>query len=225
MIRIHSLFPGSRKAPTGQFFLNAVAWCIALSAAIALTGCDGGSGDDFQPAPSVTASDIAADPITGVDSLGRPVGANEYTFFSLRQNAVVPRADSATTNWDIALKATTILVNGGTSGPGNGGAQVLTTTFEDVTEAPETGYDVDSASGFAIPTGSGNGWYNYNPATMVVSPIPGRIIIVRCADGSFAKIRIVSYYRGAPASPNNTSESRYYTIEFAHQSDGSRQFE
>lgn len=199
---------------------------VVLSLFVIVAACDSSSGsDDFVPANVLTATDVPADPPTGVDSLGRPVGANAFTFYSLRENKIIARTDSATTNWDIAVKATTILVNGGTSGPGNGAAQVLVTTMEDLTEAPSDGYTEDSASSFAIPTGSGNGWYNYEPATNQITPIAGRVIVIRCADGTYAKLRILSYYRGAPAVPDASSESRYYTFEFAHQEDGSLRFE
>ena len=200
---------------------------ILLLLFVAIAGCDSTSSDDDFEVPEVTvAEDVPADPVTGFDPVtGQPVGANEYTFYSLREDQVVPRSDSASTEWDIALKATTILTNGGTSGPGNGGAQVLETLFEEVAEAPASGYATDAADARAIPTGSGNGWYNYNPQTNLITPIPGRVIVVRCADGTYAKLRILSYYKGAPDTPTADSESRYYTFEYVHQPDGSRRFE
>lgn len=201
-------------------------WAFPILALFVFVGCDSDSGgDDFTPAATLTISDIPADPVTGVDATGRPIGANAFTFVSLRTGEVLPSADSASTQWDLAFKGSTILVNGGTSGPGNGGALVLEALFQEVMEAPASGYNTDSADGFAIPTGSGNGWYNYNPAANILSPIPGRVLVVRCADGSFAKVRIISYYRGAPETPTAEDTSRYITIEYAHQDDGSRRFE
>ena len=167
------------------------------------------------------ATDIPADPIVGIVG-GRPVGAGVITYFSLRTGQVV--ADSASIDWDLAFQATTIFVNGGTSGPGQGGAMMMEAAFEEVTEAPATGYAMDSPDGMAVPSGSGNGWYNYNPAVQLVSPIPGRVIVVRTADGRFGKVRILSYYRGAPAEPTSESESRYYTFEYVFQPDGTRVF-
>lgn len=200
---------------------------VLLLLLVVVAGCDSTSpGDDFEMPEVTVAEDIPADPITGFDPVtGQPVGANEYTFYSLREDRMVPRSDSASTEWDIALKATTILTNSGTSGPGNGGAQVLETLFEDVTEAPASGYATDAADAHAIPTGSGNGWYNYNPQTNLITPIPGRVIVVRCADGTYAKLRILSYYEGAPETPTSDDASRYYTFEYVHQPDGSRRFE
>lgn len=199
---------------------------VLTFALVTFSACDSDSngGEDFSAPETTRVENIPADPVIGVDPItGRPVGANAFTFYSLRQNRVV--TDSSSTEWDIAFKSTTILINGGASGPGNGGAQVLEALFEEVTEAPMEGYSTDSPDAFAIPTGSGEGWYNYNPATNLVSPIPGRVLVIRNADGSFAKLRILSYYQGAPETPTADTPSRYITFEYAYQTDGSRRFE
>lgn len=194
-----------------------------LVLALGLTACDSNSDDDGGTVnlDAVTVTDLPADPPVAVGPMG-PVGTGHYTFFSLRDNEVV--TDSASTAWDLGFRATDIIVNGGTSGPGQGQAQVVEGLFEEITEAPAGGWATDSASGKAIPSGSGNGWYNYNPASMTITPIPGRVLLVRTADGRYAKLRIVSYYKGAPETPDLQSESRYYTFEYVVQPDGSRTF-
>ena len=100
---------------------------------------------------------------------------------------------------------------------GHGGA------FEEVMEAPAEGYATDSEAGNAIPTGSGNGWYNYNGQLNLITPIPGRVLVIKTADARYAKIRIISYYEGAPDTPDSTQDTaRYYTFEYVFQPDGSR---
>jgi hypothetical protein len=194
-----------------------------------LTGCSDDPVSGLEELPGDEAlevqlvEDVPADPITGVNEQGRPVGNDEFTFFSLRENAIVAREDSASTQWDIAFRSTSIIVNGGISGPGEGAALVLEETFHEVNEAPAAAdFRVDSDEGNAVPTGSGNGWYNYNPQTNLVTPIPGRTIAVRTADGRVAKLRIQSYYKGAPSEDElnaQEDEARYYTFEFAFQDD------
>jgi len=199
---------------------------LFVAALVVFSGCDSSTSEDFVPPEVQMAMDIPADPIVGFDPVTqRPIGADVTTYYSLRENRIVPASDASTTAWDIALKSTTFFTNGGASGPGQGGAQVVVALFEEITEAPATGYSTDATSGFAIPTGSGNGWYNYNPAINVVSPIPGRVLVIQCADGTFAKMRVLSYYQGAPDNPTGADTSRYYTFEFVHQPDGSRRFE
>lgn len=198
---------------------------LAAFSILFLSACDSNdSSDGGADVVAERASDIPSDPIVGLGSDGRPVGNNAFTFFSLRTGEIVASADSATTGWDLAFKGTTILVNGGVSGPGNGAAQVVDGVFADVTEAPADGWAQDSPDGYAIPTGSGNGWYSYNPATQIVAPIPGRVLLIRTADGRYAKVSMISYYQGAPDTPAAESTARYLTFDYVFQPDGSRSF-
>ncbi len=151
-----------------------------------------------------------------------------FTFFSLRNNSLVPVADSASTDWDLAFRSTTILVNGGASGPGMGGAVVLDdTSFAAVMAAPsDDAFGVDTGlekTETAIPGGAGNGWYDYDFVSGIVSPRPA-VLAVRTADGRYAKVEIQSYYRGAPGPEEITPEEgfRFYTFRVAFQPDGSR---
>ncbi|WP_234567163.1 HmuY family protein [Rhodohalobacter sp. 614A] len=176
---------------------------------------DNGSGSD-EPEPEVeanTVEDLNAD--------------GQYAFFSLRTGEIVDSADSASTEWDLAFNATTILTNSGISGPGSGGAIVLDASFNSVAIAPAEGYNIDEAEILAIPTGTDNGWYHYTgfegtPPHGII-PLPDKTIVVRTADGNhYAKVQILSYYKG---NPDVTSEDfndednpgRHYTFEYTIQ--------
>ncbi|HEX5154760.1 MAG TPA: HmuY family protein [Parafilimonas sp.] len=147
---------------------------------------------------------------------------NHFVFYSLETNQQIDYTDSATTKWDVGFRSTTIIVNGGNSGPGNGGAFVQTgATFPDYTTvAADSAFKTDAAPAYAIPTGSGNGWYNYNFETNIISPIPGRLLVIRTANGKYAKVEILSYYKDAPASPTSDDAPRYYSFQFIYQPDG-----
>lgn len=131
------------------------------------------------------------------------------------------------TDWDIAFRGTTILVNGGdTTGiaeeplrTGNAAAYIYDGLFQDLTEVDESLLRLDDMyDGLAIPTGSGNGWYNYS--SMVITPIAGKVLVFRTADGKYAKMEILSYYKDAPAEITNTialSDNRYYTFNYMYQ--------
>ena len=141
-------------------------------------------------------------------------GAGPYTLFSLSQNRVVPNADSASTSWDLGFRGTTVIVNGGTSGPGEGAAALVETSFEDVDGAVALVADGDGdcprGEPLAVCTGSGNGWYLY--AENGVVPLPGRSLVVRLADGSgLAKVRFVSYTLSEPRPDG--SRPRYYALD------------
>lgn len=186
---------------------------------------DDDQGNSQEKAEVKQAEDIPADPDGGH---GQPV---EYTFYSLAGGEIV--ADSNSADWDIALGGTTILINGGSSGPGATQAQIVDDIFSEVTEAPEEGYvyDEEEGAGLAIPTGSGNGWYNYSgPPAHKIEPIAGKVILLKNEEkGYYAKMEIISYYKGNPDLSQYTDEqpeedSRYYTFRYAIQEDGSRQF-
>jgi hypothetical protein len=160
------------------------------------------------------------------DLNGEGTGSH-YAFFSIERNEVVALADSNTTKWDIAVRSTNIITNSGTSGPGAGGAYVQkAVTFDNFKTIPaDSVFRTDASTALAIKTGSGNGWYNYDFNTNIISPIPGNVIVVRTATGKYAKIEILSYYKGAPATPAATDLSRYYTFRFVYQANGSKTFE
>lgn len=204
---------------------------IALAMAFAVVSCDDNStGVEETELEVRMAKDIPANP-EGESGGGPPAPIN-FTFYSLAEGEIVADEDSATTEWDIAFSSTFIIVNNGTSGPGQSGAVILDVPFEEVTTAPSEGYNIDTESQYAIPTGSGNGWYNYtggNEPVRAVLPLPEKTIVVRTATGNYAKVDILSYYKGNPdtstdefANPDTRPPGRYYTFRYVIQTDGSR---
>lgn len=183
-----------------------------------------------------TVRDLAADTILYTNGQpllvnGLPTGANKYTFYSLKDNKIIPSTDSASIKWDIGFKGTTIIINGGTSGPGGGGAFVYTGTFSDLTAIPaDSVFKVDNAPTMAITIGSNRGWYVYNGQQNLITPIPGRVLVIRTADGKYAIIEILNYYKGGvtldPSASDNEkiSKQRYYTFRYAYQGNGTKSF-
>lgn len=176
---------------------------------------------DPDPTPTVDVqliSNIAADPDTP--------RTERFTLYSIANQTIVPNTDSASNAWDIGFRGTTIIVNGGNIRTGAGGAYIYEGIYDEFLEVPaDANFRQDnSESDLAIPTGSGNGWYNYNPIANVISPLAGKVLVIRTADGKFAKIEIVSYYENAPANPSAADRSRFYSFRLAYQPDGSRKF-
>ncbi|MEA5258138.1 HmuY family protein [Arcicella aquatica] len=198
---------------------------IALSALVISTLFIACKKDDevvVQPVKSETVKDLAADPTTNVSATGQPTGTGKYTFFSFK-NGIVASSDSATTKWDIGVRATTIITNGGGSGSGQGGAVVITGIFDEIKEVPASAtFAQDTKTTFAIPTGAGNGWYNY--ANGIITPAAGKVILIKTADGKYAKVEILSYYKGAPTTPTTTDVARYYTFRYVYQPEASTKF-
>lgn len=165
---------------------------------------------------------LIADTIIGMTAQGQPVGTGHFTFFSLKNRSIVPLADSSTDNWDVAFRGTTILTNAGTSGPGAGGAYVHVGLFADVIAFnADSTVRSDAAPVYAIKTGSNKGWYVYDGPNNLITPIPGRVLMIRGADGSKYKLEINNYYKGG-VTPLATatdaiklSTQRYYNFRYS----------
>lgn len=190
---------------------------LSLAVLLTFSSCDKDNDGVEVPLAAQESKNLFAEPTaTG----------NHYAFFSLERNEVVPFTDSASAKWDIAFRSTTIITNSGTGGPGAGGAFIQkATAFDTYSSIPaDSTFRVDGATALAVPTGSGNGWYNYNGATNVISPIPGNVIVVRTASGKYAKLEILSYYKDAPATPTSADVARYFTFRFIYQPNGTKSF-
>jgi hypothetical protein len=210
----------------------------ALSAFLFFTACDKDDNTTkVDPVISVTVTNLPADTIIGITpgappSGGMPYGAGKYTFFSLERGVVVPATDSASNKWDIAFKGSTILTNSGNGGPGVGGAFVYIGLFNDLKTIPSdsTFRTENVPTSYAIPLGSNKGWYVYDGLNNLITPIPGRVLVIRTATGKFAKIEILNYYKGgvtpaASASDNvKMKDQRYYSFRYSYQSNGSKVF-
>ncbi|WP_372944687.1 IPT/TIG domain-containing protein [Muriicola sp.] len=158
-------------------------------------------------------------PQTGGQGQGEIGG--DFTRFSFESGGVT----ESETEWDIAFRGTTIAVNGGVvtgtndepERNGNAGAAIVNGIFDEILTAEGLEFAQDAQGAFAIPTGSDNGWYNYNFMTNVVSPIPGVVLVFRTHDGRYAKVEILSYYENAPANPDGFADaSRYYTFNYVY---------
>jgi hypothetical protein len=208
---------------------------MGLGLCVALVACSKKEETIVLPVgvSTLTVNDLAADTVTGLGADGRPQSAGTTTYYSLVDNKAIASTDAASTKWDIAFSSTKILINGGTSGPGIGGAFVFKGLFDALKTIPlDSNFATDNtnAASFAIPLGSGKAWYTYDGLTTLVSPIAGRVLVIRTATGKFAKIEILNYYKGGVTLPATASvndklfKQRYYTFRYAYQPSGSKTF-
>lgn len=139
--------------------------------------------------------------------------ADSWVRVDLSRGAVVDGRDG---DWDVAFRRFRIRTNGLSGDPFPAGAIALEgMSFDRVTVAPRSGYET-SRSGVRGDTLNEalEGWYRYRFWSHVLVPRP-RTWVIRTAEGSYAKMAILSYYcTGASAG--------CVTFRYAYQGDGSR---
>ena len=174
-------------------------------------------------APLAAAQDAVLIEAVPTYSAGMGRADGPFTLLSLRDGGAVvvapdaeARADSASAAWDVGLRGTEVILNGGASGPGGVTGALVEAPFEAVEALPE-GLEADGdgecprGAARVVCHGSGNGWYLY--AENGVQPLADKTLVVRRADGTAAKVRFVSYALG-DALPSGVVP-RYVTLEVA----------
>lgn len=211
---------------------NVVIWFVLFLGVFVFFSCGSVDEEDTEQLGESETVDV---PTNDQEQINEPVGLEAQTFtidatsaeawayFSFETGGVVEVANAINSEeWDIGFQRTKVKLNGGISGPGMGSAVMLTdTTFEDVAVAPEAGYLADTEDTLAIVPQSEKGWYIYTgPPTHWILPLEDRVFAVKAADGTFAKIRFIGYYK----DNENKQDSGFVTFEYVHQPDGNRNF-
>ncbi len=167
--------------------------------------------------------------VTNLDTY-KPTQGDTIAYYSLRENKQIDASKANTNEWDIAFLKTSIFVNQGFRGPGQGGGFLMKETdFETLASLPNdsTFRSEVSETEKAIPTGSDKGWYHYDMANSEISAIPGVVLAIRTADGRYAKMKVLNYYKGYPDSiPTDVLSrgDRFYSFKYVFQADGSKSF-
>ena len=191
---------------------------------ITFASCDDDNDIQLIDVTSETFSNLHAPQQGGIDQMGNPIPiSGDFAKFDFASGLIT----TSGTEWDIAFRGTTIIINGGVSfgatdepeRTGNGAVYIASGTMTSITDVNSISFIQDSATGYAITTGSGNGWYTYAGApTHLISPTPGKILVIKTRDGKYAKVEILSYYKDAPSNPDAfTDIDNYYTFNYTYQ--------
>jgi len=145
--------------------------------------------------------------------------ATDSVFFSLEKGEKV---DKESTEWDIKFKGSQITFGNGASG------QVVEGILDSYETAPESGY-LESIKGLGtIYTYTGQ---DTEPKHAVLVT-PGRLIIVKTGKGKYAKIEMISYYKGNPKTDTpefadyqkTRPAGSYHTFNYVLQPNGTNKF-
>ncbi|MFT4567975.1 MAG: hypothetical protein ACI9FN_002943 [Saprospiraceae bacterium] len=153
---------------------------------------------------------------------GQPVSGDFVKF-----NFKTGQSTSSDTDWDIAFRGTTLIINGGTNTgaldeparSGNAALYIANGSMATTIAVDPSLMVQDKSTGPALPSGSNNGWYNYaGPPSHLITPIAGKVLVFRTNNGAnYAKMEILSYYQGAPDNPDiMINPSRYYTFNYVY---------
>lgn len=168
------------------------------------------------PTPPVTRAEIPVSPsnrdivVENID-----VSGGEPVFFSFREGRLVETFAEAD-DWDVSFEGTDIYFNGE--------AQLVPLGFGDVSHAPRDGFARDTPDARVVPSGSGSGWYRYDPTQHKIRPLEDRTLLFRASDGRFVKMEILSYYRDGADPASETDEPRFYSFRYILTEPGSMQF-
>ena len=204
-----------------KIIINRV-FLLLMGSTLMLSACkDSSSSPNEEPIPveTITIDDIAANVNTTItprsdiaDLEGDTEETGNYTYYDLDSNSEVE--DSESSEWDIAFGGTTILANS----ENNGGIQVVDTKFDELKEAPTDGYTLD-ASGWFTYTGSAAS----GPQHAVIADTL-KSLVIRTSDGRYAKVKIMSYYKGNPDINSaefinfaTRPETRFFTFTYLIQ--------
>ena len=209
-----------------------VIWSVLFIGTFLFFGCGNGDDDDELEQPLEEESTTAvttpppADVAPQLDVVNFTIDATSreaWVYFSLAKGDTVEVADPLNSmDWDLGFQRTKVITNGGVSGPGKGAAMMLKDMeFDQVKEAPAAGYAADSDQNLGIVAASEEGWYIYlGPPNHWILPLEKRVFVIQAADGTFAKVRFIGYYK----DNENKKDGGFITFEYVHQPDGSRNF-
>jgi len=137
--------------------------------------------------------------------------AERWRFFDFSRNAAVEAPDAL--GWDVAVRRTSWMVNGGDGFSGRGGARTSDLDYDDLQAAPDTTYSGTTISAGDSTTAAFDRWYRYDFLSHLLWPRPTSFVI-RTADGRFAKLEIESYYCPGP-------EPGCVSFRYTYQGNGS----
>ncbi len=145
-----------------------------------------------------------------------------FVKFDLEKNEI----SESETDWDIAFRWSTIIVNGGEKTglqdepkrTAQVAAYIKQAPFEQVhtLEADLLCQDKKGSLAIIDDVIMKNGLWSYNMTEHYVLPIPGRVMIVKARSGKVFKIQMKSFYKGSPKTPKKGDPTHsYYTFRYA----------
>lgn len=222
--------------------MMAIATCITVT-----TGCskDKETKPALEDGKSIVIYDLAGDTEAAMGSTAPGKETRDfYTFlfrFSDKRQIWIKNKANSTQwlkgkDWDIAFTGpynSEIYINNALQegNPGFGGevnktaVMLMPQSYESLNNAPsDADFDKSSLSkiGWAANSSS-QGWFQYSDNTHIMQALPNRTYAIRLPDGKYAKLQLISAYKGNPPAITNLNwPAPYYTFRYFVQQDGSK---
>ena len=193
---------------------------------------------------STVISNLAGDVEAHVGAGGNGKVERDFHTFLFRlsdekQTWLKTKTDSTTnfakTDWDIAFSNqynSTLYVNDGTlkGNPayGNGSKHkivLIKKNYHQVEMAPsDAEFDKSTINGFGVVLDENSqGWFTYDISKHLVVVLPGLTYVLRLSNGKYAKLQMVSVYKGNPPIVTDLYwPAPYFTFKYFIQEDGSK---
>jgi hypothetical protein len=187
--------------------------------------------DKVTPGSVSLLDQVGSELVLYIDASTGGIGGQDiqpWVYISLRTGARVDLTDLealTSTDWDLALKRSTLRTNSGDSGPGAGGALRVTRAWASITPASvqgvtlpvETWFDADcvlltDATGGVATTFTS--WNVYDETTHKLAPAPSTAYVVAGADGALYKVAILDYY-SKPNGTTGATDGGHYKLRVA----------
>lgn len=202
-----------------------------MALAIAAVSCGKDSVNPVkEDGKSTRISDLPGD-VGNTMGSGKPF---KPFYFSLTTQQKVDSSKKLTATWDVAFMReynSYLTINNakdekspGYGGNGIGAMIVLEQPYDQVKQAPsDEVFAKDGVTSVGWEAGIVKGWYFYELNTHIAVPIRNRTCVLRTADGKYAKLELISMYKGAPPVVTDLYwPAPYFTFRYFLQLDGSR---
>lgn len=206
--------------------------CGVICLIILLTACS--KKDDTlnsSDGVSTTITDLVGDTAAQM-SEGTPF-KSLYFSFATGSAVVISDAEKATTKWDLAFTGpynAEVFINyggyeynPGYGGPGQGAVIQIDAPYDQVNTAPDaTAFNASTLTKIGWDAGNGRGWFFYSLDNHIAVPIRNRTFVIRTATGKYAKLELLSVYKGNPPVVTDLYwPAPYFTFRYFVQEDGS----
>lgn len=203
-----------------------------ISLIFLLTAC---SKKEDQPDSPDGHSTIIADLVGDTSALmseGDPF-TTLYFSFTTGSAVSVSEADKTTTKWDLAFTGpynAEVFINyggyefnPGYGGPGQGAVIQTDAPYDKVDTAPDAAaFNASTLTKIGWDAGNGRGWFFYSLDNHIAVPIKNRTFVIRTASGKYAKLELLSMYKGNPPVVTDLYwPAPYFSFRYFVQEDGS----